>query len=130
MRIIALDLFRPSGTGDPTPTSASINGPAMDVSNVYRMSVQYVATGAASAGTVKLQASNDKPTAGAQAPSNPFTPTNWTDIEDSDYTVAGVGNMLIAPLSMSYMYVRVVYTDSSSGSGNGVLVANIKTTNV
>lgn len=89
--------------------------------DMVRASFQLVATGTA-AGTIQIQASNDK---SVGLPPNQFQPTNWSNI-GSSVTVSGAGAYIVPELELSYEYVRLVYTDTSGGSATGTLSARIK----
>ena len=71
-------------------------------------------------GTVKLQASNDPETNDTQPLSN-SPPTHWVDITNSTFTVSSSGETMWNVRDIGYNYVRVVYTDSSSGSSTATM---------
>lgn len=106
MRINNADLFVAQDA------TASVNSRAIDVSSAFGGSVQIVATGTVS-GTLKLQASNDT----ARKGDGTVTPTNWTDIPGATWTVAAAGVFLIDGLSLQYMAIRAVWTNSASAAG-------------
>jgi len=100
----------------PSQTAASVNGSAIIAQNLINASVQMVATGAA-AGTLKIQVSNDITTN-----SQSFTPTNWTDLSGASVAVSGAGTYLIPIQNLCYEYIRVVYTNT----GTGTIAARLK----
>lgn len=102
----------------PLQAAATVNSVALDAENLYQCSAQIVCTGSA-AGTLKLQASNDIQL--GQQPST-LTPTNWSDIPSATVTVSGAGSYLIPKTDICYQYVRLVYTNS----GTGTISVNIK----
>lgn len=81
--------------------------------------IQVVWTGTPN-GTFKLQASDDKPSRQTQTSSGgPDTITNWTDITDSSYTIAGTaGDYMWNITDVMYRNIRLVYTNTS---GTGTL---------
>ena len=93
----------------PVQAAASINGSAIFAANLFSCSVQLAATGSA-AGTMKLQASNDESNASG------FVPTNWSDISGATVSVSGAGAFLIPKTDLCYQWVRVVYTNSGTGT--------------
>jgi len=97
--------------------TASINGSAIDASQMYQVSFQTVTLDTAAAGTMKIQMSNDPQPAGTYTN---FTPTNWSDIPNSTSTVtAGVASPIILSV-VSARWLRVVFTRSA-----GTLTINV-----
>ncbi len=103
-------------------TSASRNSSAIWSEFLVRASFQAVVTGSSSAGTLQMQGSNDYP---GEKQGTLFTPTNWSNV-GSAVTVSAPGVFLIPSTECSYEYIRVTYTDTSSGSGNGVISIRMK----
>ena len=89
--------------------AGSVNSAAIHVPNTFAISAQVIAATGGVAGTLKFQASND-------SPEDVPTPVNWTDIASQTVAVTGVGTFLIPKFDISYEFVRVVYTASSSGT--------------
>lgn len=89
--------------------------------DIIRASFQLTATGTA-AGAIQVQASNDK---AVGLPPNQFQPTNWSNV-GAPVTVAGAGAYITPVVECSYEYLRIIYTDSSSGSATGTLSARMK----
>lgn len=91
----------------PAQAAATITSSAIPALNLFQCSVQFNATGSA-AGTGKLQASNDVPADGV--------PTHWVDIASATVSISGAGSYLIPKTDISYQWVRVVYTNSGTGT--------------
>ncbi len=107
--------MRPSNTviiNGPS-TAASRNSIAIPAAFIVRASFQVVTTGSATAGTLQAQFSNDI-----------ITPTNWTNV-GSPVTVTGAAVWGIPAIETSYNFLRLIYTDTSTGAGNGVITARI-----
>lgn len=71
-------------------------------------------------GIIKLQASNDPETDDTTPLSN-RPPTNWVDITNSSFALSASGETMWNVRDVAYNYVRVVYTDSSSGSSTATM---------
>ena len=93
----------------PVQAAATVTSVAIPALNLFYMSAQIATTGAA-AGTLKFQASNDY----SQAAN--FTPTNWSDIPSATVTISGTGAFLIPKTEVCYEYVRLVYTNTGTGT--------------
>ncbi len=102
--------------------SLSANGSAIDASFIIYGSCQVVATGAP-AGTVKVQASNDKPL--AYNLMETFTPTNWSDVSGLTVNVTTSGAYLIPKFDVSYQWIRAVYTSTATGAQTITTVADV-----
>lgn len=89
--------------------AATVTTAAIPALNLFYASAQIAATGSA-AGTLKMQASNDDPVA-----SN-GVPTNWSDIPSATIVVTGAGAFLIPKTELCYQYVRLVYTNTGTGT--------------
>lgn len=101
--------------------NANINGPASALKNIFMYSIVCVISGTPT-GTIKLQASNDPETNDTQPLGTPFpTPTHWTDITGSTFTVTTAGNTMWNVADVAYNYVRVVYTDTSGGTSTATM---------
>lgn len=90
--------------------------------NIVRASFQFLATDSSAAGTLQAQGSNDH---AVGLPPNQFVPANWNNI-GSPVTVAGKGPYLIPAIECSYEYLRVTYTDTSSGMAIGTISIRMK----
>lgn len=97
--------------------NVSFNSQPQQLNQVFGFFVQGVITGTPT-GTFKLQRSGD-PNSG-----NIF-PTNWTDVPDSTEAVSGAGDFDYNVSQTQYNWVRLVYTDGSSGASTAVLNATI-----
>lgn len=74
-------------------------------------------------GTFKLQGSNDP--FKYVVPNTVQVPTNWTDITDSSFTVSSAGSYMWNMNGSFFTFVRLVYTDASSGTSTAKLSATI-----
>lgn len=95
---------------------------AIPVVNIYGYAIQATYTGTPT-GTFKLQASADK--FDYANPTQPPVPTHWTDISGSSQAVSAAGDFMWNVTGCFYTYVRLVYTDGSSGASTAVLNARI-----
>lgn len=93
----------------PVQTAATITSAAIPALNLFYASAQIAVTGAG-AGTLVLQASNDD----SQAAN--FVPTNWSPIPSATVTVTGAGAFLIPKTDLCYQWVRLVYTNTGTGT--------------
>lgn len=99
----------------PVQTAATISGTPIPTQNMLYCTFQSVATGSAG-GTMKLQASNDNPVIGTGQ-----VPTNWSDIPTvngvaASITVSGAGAVISPVIELCYQWVRVVYTNTGTGT--------------
>lgn len=81
---------------------------AISSRELFYCSAQITATGSG-AGTLIIQASNDEPT-------NSTAPVNWSAIPSATITVTGAGAYLIPKIELCYQWVRLVYTNTGSGT--------------
>lgn len=93
----------------PVQAAATVTTAAIPALNLFYCSAQIAATGAA-AGTLKIQASDDDPKGGTQVP------TNWSDIPSATIAVAAAGAFLIPKTELCYQWVRLVYTNTGTGT--------------
>lgn len=111
--------------------NANINSTPYQLKNIYQYTVVMNITGSPT-GTLKLQASNDPETNDTQT-NNTFNapptkiPTNWADVTGSSFTAA-IGCNMWNVYFTGYNWVRVVYSDASSGSSTatGSIIMNAK----
>lgn len=101
----------------PSQAAATITSAAILSENLFSCSVQIDAVGGGAAGVAKLQASNDVPVA-ANA-----VPTNWSDIPSGTVSISGDGAFLIPKTDLSYQYIRLIYTNSGTGTVSARLKA-------
>lgn len=104
-------------TAIPLQSAASINGAAIPAERFVQCSAQIAATGAA-AGTLQLQASDDV----SGADGFPGTPTNWSNVPSASISVTGSGAFLIPKTDLCYQWVRLIYTNT----GTGTISVNLK----
>ena len=95
-------------------SDSSETGLAFNVAQAVSATFQTVGTNADEAGTLKIQGSNDVITNGA-------APTNWSDITDATSTIASGAGPMIVIATMSYVYVRAVFTRSGGGASNKLI---------
>ena len=92
----------------PTQAAATVTTAPFYTSQVFYGSAQIICTGSA-AGTLKLQASNEIPVNGA-------LPSNYSDIPSATVAVSGAGSYLIPKTEFCYRQVRIVYTNTGTGT--------------
>lgn len=108
-----------------TVLNTTRNSLALQLNDMQGFAIQIAFTGTPT-GTFKLQASCDPvPKANLVVQANGvvlYTPTNWTDVADSTFTVAAAGNVFWNyDRQVNWTYVRVVYTDGSAGASTAVI---------
>ena len=121
MRVVQIPLIIPVGT----VMNATIDSIALGVPQMFGAAVQIEFTGTPT-GNFKLQASADPWVAN---PTAAQVPTNWTDVADSTFTVSAAGNVMWNISDIEYNWLRVVYSDTSSGMSTAVISnadANLK----
>lgn len=99
--------------------NTSINGPYVPLKNIVLYTIAAIITGTPT-GTIKIQASNDSETNDTQPLSN-NPPTHWVDIDNSTFMVNSSGETMWNVRDIGYNYVRVVYTDGSSGASTATM---------
>lgn len=103
----------------PLIMNTTLNSTPMPLWDTWGYSIQLVWTGTPT-GTFKLQGSSDPILKGNPTSQN-YNPVNWTDIANSPYAVTAAGNYMWNVFDVAYNYVRVVYTDGSSGAATSVI---------
>lgn len=107
-----------------TVMNTTINSLAMQLNDLVNFSIQIVFTGTPT-GTFKLQASDDPvPKKNLVVGANgliTYTPTYWTDVANSTFTVSAAGNVMWDYSNRGFTYVRAVYTDTSSGMSTAIV---------
>lgn len=103
----------------PSQTAANVSSAAISAENLFQISAQIAAVGAGAAGTMKLQASNDVNENFVVQ----FVPTNWSDIPSATIAVTAPGAFLIPKTEICYQWVRVVYTNTGTGTISVVIKA-------
>lgn len=104
-----------------TVLNANLNSIALQQQFMMGYSIQIAFTGTPT-GVFKLQSSCD-PLSPAGINTGVYTPTNWTDVADSSFTVVAAGNVQWNVMWVNYNFVRVVYTDASGGASTAVITA-------
>lgn len=95
--------------------NANYNGPAFQLNEMYGFFFQIVVTGTPT-GSFKLQCSGD--------PSLRDTmPTRWVDVASSTTAVSAAGSIYFNITDVFYNWVRLVYTDGSSGASTARMLA-------
>lgn len=93
----------------PLQAAGTVTTAAIPALNLLYASVQIASTGSG-AGTLVMQASNDEPA----SPTMP--PSNWSSIPSATVTVTGAGAFLIPITNLCYQWVRLVYTNTGTGT--------------
>lgn len=108
-----------------TVMNATINSQAVQVYNVYNFAIQVVFTGTPT-GSFKLQESCDSAINAVSSGNYSGTnlPVNWTDIANSTFTVSAAGNVSWNFDAPGFNWVRVVYTDTSSGVSTAIITSS------
>lgn len=96
----------------PVQAAATVTTSPIPSLNLFYCSAQIATTGSA-AGTLVIQASND------DTPGTP--PANWGTI--ATVTITGAGSFLIPKTDLCYQWVRLVYTNSGTGTISAVFKA-------
>lgn len=103
------------------------NSLAMQLNEMVNFSIQIFFTGTPT-GAFKLQASSDPVPKQTMTPTTNgaiiFVPTHWSDIADSSFTVIAAGDVMWNFQNRGFTYVRVVYTDASSGASTAVIASS------
>lgn len=94
----------------PAQAAASITTAAIPAQNLFCCSAQASTVGGAPGGTLIIQASNDEPVAAGAVP------TNWSAIPSATISVTAVGSFLIPKIDLCYQWVRLVYTNTGTGT--------------
>jgi hypothetical protein len=108
-----------------TVLNTNINFAPLEINQLYGYAIQAVITGTPT-GVFKLQCSadpNSHNSANGAYSGAATAPTNWTDIASSSFTVTASGTCAWNVTSGMYNWVRMVYTDSSSGSSTATVAA-------
>lgn len=107
----------------PVVMNTTITSAPLQIQNLFGFSIHVVFTGTPT-GTFKLQGSND-PLYDGPPSSQPATPTNWSDIDDSSEGVSAAGDFMWNVTDAMYNWVRLIYTDGSSGASTAVITSAI-----
>ena len=107
-----------------TVMNTTINSTPMQLYQIYSYAIQVVFTGTPN-GTFSLQASCDPvPQATTHSITAAPTPTNWTTISGSNQTVSAAGSVIWNAQDIAYNWVRVTYSDASSGSSTATITVS------
>jgi hypothetical protein len=104
--------------------SASFSSGVVWANSILRASFQISVSSGSCAGTFVVQASNDQ---SYGLPANQFKPVNWNTIGSASTivcstTAVGSSSCFLIPYTeTSYEYLKIVYTDLSGGTANGVV---------
>jgi len=93
----------------PTQAAATVTTAAIPALNLFYASAQ-ISGGGGAGGTLIMQASLDYSEVAN------FVPTNWSAIPNATITVTGNGSFLIPKTDLCYQYVRLVYTNTGTGT--------------
>jgi hypothetical protein len=93
----------------PSQAAATITSAQIPAEYLFSISAQVVASGGGG-GTLKVQASDDFGQVGN------FQASNWSDISGATVTVTGNGAFLIPKTEICYRFVRLVYTNTGTGT--------------
>lgn len=104
------------------PTTGNINGAPIPANQLFAASVLATFSENTAAGTIKLQASNDAPIAGQQAP---FAPVNWVDIPNATAAVTAGASVLVPMTQLAYQWIRVVFA-RTGGAGTSNFYINVQ----
>ncbi len=116
------------------PLNVSYKSPYQQLKQIYTYSISATITGTPN-GTIAIQASaapetNDTQTNSGNnlAPAVPPPDGSFVTIADSTFSVTTAGTSFWNVIGVGYNYVRVIYTDLSSGSSTATMsiTANIK----
>lgn len=101
--------------------SANRTSAAIPLKNIYMYSIACIIAGTPT-GTIKLQVSNDPETNDTNPGANPQpTPVNWVDLANSSQAVSATGETFYNVQYTAYNWVRMVYTDGSSGASTATM---------
>lgn len=103
---------------DAVIVSADRTTAAIDASQLYAASIQAVIPSGTATGTLTIQFSNDAP--------GPAAPANWSTITGASVAVGAAGTFIIVKTDLCYRWIRVKYTDGSSGAATGALTVMLQ----
>lgn len=96
------------------------NGTVIDAQQLAYATAQATVSGGTSiVAAIKIQGSNDIPSAGL--PDANFTPTNWADIANSSTAISGNVSITTPVATLAFRWVRAAYV-FTSGTGGTVTV--------
>lgn len=106
----------------PLLMNTTLTSQSFQLLEVWAYSMQIVFTGTPT-GTFKLQGSDDPMNEISPSVATSANPTHWTDISGSSQAVSAAGSVTWSVSSVGYTWVRVVYTDGSSGASTAVITS-------
>ncbi len=106
----------------PLIMNANLTSQAMQLIEVWSYSIQVVWTGTPT-GVFKLQGSADNIIVGTPSLIATQSPVHWSDIADSSETISASGDFMWNVSQVGYNYVRLVYTDGSSGASTATITS-------
>lgn len=106
------------------PMNVSFNSRAHQLEAAWGYTVQAVYTGSSISGIFSLQGSAD-PIDHTPADSDNPTVMNWTPILNSSFLISSSGSYVWDVNGPGYNYVRLLYSDSSGGTSNGICNAKL-----
>jgi hypothetical protein len=110
----------------PEDMSANFELRPIYLGHIAQYAIQLVFTGTPG-GNFKLQCSNDPGSINsATRTMQPYNVTNWTDILDSAQTISAAGNHTWNAENVGYLWVRVVWTQTSGSGSLDSAIANLK----
>lgn len=112
-----------------TVMNTTINSQAMQLKDMVSYAIQVFFTGTPT-GSFKLQGSNDRVTQADQVVGAngvvTYTPVHWSDVVNSTFTVTAAGDCFWDFWAIpGYNFVRVVYTDGSSGDSTAIITSAV-----
>lgn len=96
------------------------SGP-IDAQGIFSASFVATFSDTAAAGSVKFQASNDP-----SAITVDFVPTNWADVPNGSATFTAGGTKTILVNPCAWRWLRVVYTQTTPGTGTLTVAVNLQ----
>ena len=106
------------------PMNANYNSPYVPLKSIFMYCMSAKVTGTPT-GTIFLQASNDPETNDTQYNSTNLPPavgpSNWVTIANSSFSLTTSGETMWNVSEVAYNYVRVSYTDLSSGASTATM---------
>lgn len=101
--------------------NANRTSPAVPLKSIFMYAMAANISGTPT-GNIRLQASNDPETNDSMPNGSPApTPANWVDIAGSTFNLSSAGETMWNVHDVGYNYVRVFYTDTSSGASTATM---------
>lgn len=106
-----------------TILNATRNSTPQQLYQNFGFAIQVVFTGTPT-GSFKLQASCDPAYSGQTGGNTAGVPVHWTDIANTSFSVSAAGNLMWNVSDAMYNWVRVQYTDASSGTSTAIVTVS------